>query len=207
MNPNFQKSELLPAIIQDFETKEILMLGYMNKEAFEKTLMEKRVTFFSRSKNRLWTKGENSGNFLNLISFQIDCDEDTILIQAKPEGPTCHTGKRSCFGKQEKGKRKKEKVDLDFLNELFELIKERKEKMPEGSYTTSLFEDGLNKICEKIEEESLEVIKAAKFETKERLAEESADLLYHLMVCLIKKGVDFEEIVEVLEKRSGKNEK
>jgi phosphoribosyl-ATP pyrophosphohydrolase/phosphoribosyl-AMP cyclohydrolase len=218
MNPNFQKSELLPAIIQDFETKEILMLGYMNKEAFEKTLKEKRVTFFSRTKNRLWTKGESSGNFLDLISFQIDCDEDTILIQVKPNGPTCHTGNRSCFGetkisvpqtfgtgmtKKSAGMTGKE-VKMTFLKELFDLIKERKERMPEGSYTTSLFQEGIYKICTKVSEESGEVIKAATKETKERLAEESADLLYHLMVLLVEKNVDLEEVVGVLEKRNEK---
>ncbi|KKP38837.1 MAG: phosphoribosyl-AMP cyclohydrolase/phosphoribosyl-ATP pyrophosphatase, phosphoribosyl-ATP pyrophosphohydrolase / phosphoribosyl-AMP cyclohydrolase [Candidatus Peregrinibacteria bacterium GW2011_GWF2_33_10] len=213
-NPNFQKSELLPAIIQDFETKEILMLGYMNKEAFEKTLKEKRVTFFSRSKNRLWTKGETSGNFLDLISFQIDCDEDTILIQVKPNGPTCHSGSGSCFGetkipafagmtKKSAGMTGKE-VKMTFLKELFDLIKERKERMPEGSYTTSLFQEGIYKICTKVSEESGEVIKAATKETKERLAEESADLLYHLMVLLVEKNVDFEEVVAVLRKRNEK---
>ncbi|OGJ50898.1 hypothetical protein A2335_00640 [Candidatus Peregrinibacteria bacterium RIFOXYB2_FULL_32_7] len=212
--PNFQKSELLPAIIQDFETKEILMLGYMNKEAFEKTLKEKRVTFFSRSKNRLWTKGESSGNFLDLISSQIDCDEDTILIQVKPHGPTCHTGNRSCFGgtkipafagmtKKSAGMTKNEDR-MTFLKELFDLIKERKEKMPEKSYTTILFKEGIYKICTKVSEESGEVIKAATKETKERLAEESADLLYHLMVLLVEKDVGFEDVVGVLEKRNEK---
>lgn len=203
MKPNFQKQELIPAIIQDFQTKEILMLGFMNSEAFEKTLKEKRVTFFSRSKNRLWTKGETSNNFLDLIDFEVDCDQDTILIQAKPCGPTCHTGEYSCFKTRTENRELRVK-NLEFIRELFELIKNRKGKMPEGSYTTSLFKEGLNKICVKVAEESGEVIKAATKESNERLAEESADLIFHLMVLLVERGVAFESLIDVFVKRNSK---
>lgn len=181
---------LVPAIVQDADTLQVLMLGFMNRDAFEKTLTDGKVTFFSRSKNRLWQKGESSGNFLKVIEVKSDCDSDSLLILAKPEGPTCHTGTESCFGKSE----------FDLI-QLFELIKERKKKMPENSYTSSLFSDGLDKIIAKIEEEAEEVARAAKSEGKQRLIEESCDLLYHLFVLLNNEDVTIADIQEELEKR------
>ena len=181
---------LVPAIVQDAETLQVLMLGFMNKDALGKTLAEGRVTFFSRSKNRLWQKGETSGNFLKVVEIKVDCDSDSLLILAKPEGPTCHTGTESCFGKSE----------FD-LTQLFKLIKERKLKMPENSYTSSLFSDGLDKIIAKIEEEAEEVVRAAKSEGKQRLVEESCDLLYHLFVLLNNEGVTIADIKKALNNR------
>ena len=181
---------LVPAIVQDAETLQVLMLGFMNKDALGKTLAEGRVTFFSRSKNRLWQKGETSGNFLKVVEIKVDCDSDSLLILAKPEGPTCHTGTESCFGKSE----------FD-LTQLFKLIKERKLKMPENSYTSSLFSDGLDKIIAKIEEEAEEVVRAAKSEGKQRLVEESCDLLYHLFVLLNNEGVTIADIKKELNNR------
>lgn len=181
---------LVPAIVQDAETLQVLMLGFMNKEALEKTLSEGKVTFFSRSKNRLWQKGETSGNFLKVVEIKVDCDNDSLLILARPEGPTCHTGTESCFGKSE----------FDLI-QLFKLIKERKEKMPKNSYTSSLFTDGLDKIIAKIEEEAEEVVRAAKSEGKQRLIEESCDLLYHLFVLLSNENITIDEIQAELKKR------
>jgi phosphoribosyl-ATP pyrophosphohydrolase/phosphoribosyl-AMP cyclohydrolase len=183
-------SGLVPAIVQDAETLQVLMIGFMNKDALGKTLAERRVTFFSRSKNRLWQKGETSGNFLKVVEIKVDCDSDSLLVLAKPEGPTCHTGTESCFGKSE----------FD-LTQLFKLIKERKLKMPENSYTSSLFNDGLDKIIAKIEEEAEEVVRAAKSEGKQRLVEESCDLLYHLFVLLNNEGVTIAEIKKELNNR------
>jgi len=181
---------LVPAIVQDVETLQVLMLGFMNEEALKKTLSEGKVVFFSRSKNRLWQKGETSGNFLKVIDIKPDCDNDSLLILAKPEGPTCHTGTESCF----------EKSEFDLM-QLFKLIKERKEKMPENSYTSSLFCAGLDKIIAKIEEETEEVVRAAKSEGKQRLVEESCDLLYHLFVLLNNENVTIANIQEELKKR------
>ncbi|HBB02342.1 MAG: bifunctional phosphoribosyl-AMP cyclohydrolase/phosphoribosyl-ATP pyrophosphatase, phosphoribosyl-ATP pyrophosphohydrolase / phosphoribosyl-AMP cyclohydrolase [Candidatus Peregrinibacteria bacterium GW2011_GWF2_38_29] len=185
---------LIPAIIQDKNTSTVLMLGYMNQESFNKTLKKKRVWFYSRSKKRLWMKGETSGSILAFISAKFDCDNDAILIKAVPAGPTCHTGKTSCF--------EDEPDYLYFLKKLFELIKSRKKLMPKNSYTSYLFKKGLNKMCAKIKEESGEVILAAKKETKKRLIEESSDLLYHLMVLLASKKVDLKSIIEELQKRN-----
>lgn len=181
---------LIPAIIQDSQSLEVLMLGFMNNEALEKTMADGKVTFFSRSKDRLWQKGESSGNFLNVVDMNVDCDQDTILIMAKPEGPTCHRGERSCFGESK----------FDLL-QLFQLISERKKEMPSGSYTTSLFEEGLEKILSKVEEESEEVTRAARFEGKQRLIEESCDLLYHLFVLLSNEEIAMEDISQELKKR------
>ena len=183
-------SGLVPAVVQDAETLQVLMLGFMNKEALEKTLSEGRVTFFSRGKNRLWQKGETSGNFLKVVEIKVDCDSDSLLILAKPEGPTCHTGTESCFGKS--------KFDL---TQLFKLIKERKMKMPENSYTSSLFSDGLDKIIAKIEEEAGEVVRAAKSEGKQRLVEESCDLFYHLFVLLNNEDITIADIKKELNNR------
>ncbi|NIA31648.1 MAG: bifunctional phosphoribosyl-AMP cyclohydrolase/phosphoribosyl-ATP diphosphatase HisIE [Actinobacteria bacterium] len=181
---------LVPAIVQDVGTLEILMLGFMNQEALEKTLEDGKVTFFSRSKNRLWQKGETSGNFLKIVEIKADCDNDSLLILAKPAGPTCHTGNKSCFGKSQFS-----------LLQLFQLIKERKKAMPEDSYTSSLFRGGLEKIIEKIEEESEEVVRAAKSEGKQRLIEESCDLIYHLFVLLNNEDISISDIEQELNKR------
>ncbi|HCW32591.1 MAG: phosphoribosyl-AMP cyclohydrolase, phosphoribosyl-ATP pyrophosphohydrolase / phosphoribosyl-AMP cyclohydrolase [Candidatus Peregrinibacteria bacterium GW2011_GWF2_39_17] len=206
LKPNFKKSPLIPAIIQNINSLEILMLGYMNEEAYEQTQQTGQVWFYSRSKKRLWMKGETSQNVLRVMEIHLDCDQDAILILAQPAGPTCHTGEYSCFRdsvtKRFFQNENPAKENGDFLQKLFNLINDRKLKMPKGSYTTSLFEEGIYKICTKISEESGEVIKAATKETKQRLAEESADLLYHLMVLLVKKGVKFQEVITVLKGRS-----
>lgn len=216
-NINFKKlNGLIPAIIQDAQTQQVLMLGFMNEEALQKTIDTKKVWFYSRTRSRLWMKGEESGNILNLISISSDCDNDTLLIQAKPDGPTCHTNATSCFGEQKidgAGLQPGSEILInpadgaglysapEVLLNLFKLIQGRKSKMPKNSYTTSLFKDGVNKICEKIEEESLEVIQAAKKETKQRLAEESCDLIYHLLVLLVKKEIRLDEVFGELDKR------
>ena len=172
---------------------QVLMLGFMNEEAYQKTIKTKKVTFWSRSRKCLWQKGETSGNYLKVVDIKIDCDQDTLLIAAEPQGPTCHTGQYSCFDKKSQ--------NITFLNELFALIKDRKKNMPKKSYTTTLFREGLDKICAKVEEESEEVIRAAKSETKQRLIEESSDLLYHLFVLLAQKEVDLDEVITELAKR------
>ncbi|MGM0545323.1 MAG: bifunctional phosphoribosyl-AMP cyclohydrolase/phosphoribosyl-ATP diphosphatase HisIE [Bacteroidota bacterium] len=197
---DFSKGDgLIPAIIQDAKTFQVLMLGYMNKEALQKTLDEKRVTFFSRSKQRLWTKGETSGNHLDLVDIQQDCDDDTLLILAKPKGPTCHTGEQSCFYRKDF----KPKSNLNFLGDLQEVILSRKEEMPEGSYTTSLFKDGIDKIAQKVGEEAVETVIEAKNEDH-NLVDEVSDLIYHLIVLLVAKGVPLQSIVKNLEERHGK---
>lgn len=184
---------LIPVIIQDVLTNEVIMLGYMNREALEKTLESKKVHFYSRTKKRLWMKGETSKNYLFLVDITLDCDADTLLVQVNPIRPTCHTGTDTCFGNT--------KNALFVLVDLFTRIEDRKKKMPPDSYTASLFTEGETKICEKIEEESLEVIQAVKQETKQRLIEESCDLLYHLFVLLCAKGVRFQDIAKELVKR------
>lgn len=181
---------LVPAIIQDAKTLEILMLGFMNTEALTQTIKTGKVTFFSRSKGRLWLKGESSGNFLEVTEIRVDCDNDSLLIMANPIGPTCHTGQSSCFGKAPFN-----------LAKLYRLISDRKEKMPTDSYTTSLFKEGREAILAKIDEESAEVIQAARREGKQRLIEESCDLLYHLLVLLSSEEISMEEINEELGKR------
>lgn len=185
---------LVPAVVQDAVTRQVLMVGFMNREALEQTIRDQRVTFWSRTKGRLWQKGEESGNFLNVEDLRVDCDNDTLLILARPEGPTCHTGQTSCFGEGAPN-------DVSFLATLFTLIQARKRDLPEGSYTTSLFKDGLTQIMAKVEEESEEVVRAAREETQQRLREESGDLLYHLFVLLVEKGVTLAEVIEVLEQR------
>ena len=181
---------LIPAIIQDAQTLEILMLGFMNLEALKQTIKTGKVTFFSRSKGRLWQKGETSGNFLKAADISIDCDNDSLLIMANPIGPTCHTGETSCFGKN----------TFD-LAKLYRLINERKEKMPDNSYTTSLFNDGKEAILAKVIEESAEVIQAARLEGKQRLIEESCDLFYHLLVLLSSEDISMKDINTELGKR------
>lgn len=196
MKPDFNKMKLIPVIIQDAKTKTVLMLGYMNKEALKKTQKENRVTFFSRSKNRLWTKGETSGNFLNVESMNIDCDNDTILIFVNPTGPVCHKETDTCFGSH-----KNEAPETSFLNQLELIIQDRRDNPSEKSYTTSLFNKGLNKIAQKVGEEGVEIVIAALGETNERLKEESADFLYHLLVLFAEKKLSINDAIDVLKKR------
>ncbi len=194
MKIDFEKGNgLVPVIVQDARTKEVLMLGYMNQEAYNRTKDSRRVTFFSRSKNRLWTKGETSGNFLEYLSDQIDCDGDTILIQAIPQGPTCHLGEETCFGaSSEKG----------FIYHLESLIQDRKANPLKGSYTTSLFEKGINKIAQKVGEEAVELVIESKDENEDLFKNEAADLLYHLLILLSEKGLEFTDIEGVLKERN-----
>jgi phosphoribosyl-ATP pyrophosphohydrolase/phosphoribosyl-AMP cyclohydrolase len=193
---DFEKSGgVIPAIVQDNATKDVLMLGFMDKNALERTIQSKKVTFWSRTQSRLWEKGETSGNTLEVISMATDCDNDTLLILAKPKGPTCHTGSYSCFGIGKPS-------GLEFLHELYDLIVSRKKELPINSYTASLFNEGLGKILEKIEEESGEVLQAAKNETRTRLIEESADLLYHWFVLLVKKNISLNDIIQELQRRN-----
>jgi phosphoribosyl-AMP cyclohydrolase / phosphoribosyl-ATP pyrophosphohydrolase len=190
---NWTKGQgLVPAVIQDADTSAVLMLGYMNKESFAKTLKTKKVWFYSRSRQRLWMKGETSKNILNLVDIKLDCDNDAILIKAKPVGPTCHTGAYSCF---------KENSDSNKLLELYGVIQERKLKMPKKSYTASLFKAGLDKISLKVAEEALEVVHAAQKQTKTRLIEETVDLIYHLFVLLTEKDISFKDITDEIDKR------
>ena len=193
---DFNKMDgLVPAIIQDATTKNVLMLGFMNEEAYQKTLELKRVTFFSRTKKRLWTKGEESGNFLNVVDIKLDCDNDTLLILVNPEGPVCHKGSDTCWGE------KNEANPLLFLSELQDFIETRYKEMPEGSYTTSLFKDGINRMAQKVGEEALEAVIEACNGTNERLVYEGSDLFYHLVVLLTSKGLRIEDIARELEQR------
>lgn len=193
MKIDFTKSNgLVPVIIQDEQTLEVLMLGYMNEEAYKKTEQEQKVTFFSRTKNRLWTKGEESGNFLHVKSISLDCDNDTLLIKAKPVGPTCHTGSRSCF---------KTPFNQNFIFELENIITDRYENPTTKSYVNSLREKGLNKIAQKVGEEGVETVIAALAETKTDLINESSDLVFHLLVLLKEKGLSLSDIAKNLESR------
>lgn len=196
MNINFEKQNgLVPAIIQDSVTLNVLMLGYMNEEAYKKTISTKKVTFYSRSRECLWTKGETSGNYLELVSIKTDCDNDTLLIRAIPHGPTCHTGTDTCWGEDNK------KNPVLFLTELQDFINKRHEEMPENSYTTSLFKDGTERMAQKVGEEALEaVIEAVKGDNK-RLIYESSDMLYHLIVLLTSKGLRIEQVISELAER------
>ncbi|MDA6071756.1 bifunctional phosphoribosyl-AMP cyclohydrolase/phosphoribosyl-ATP diphosphatase HisIE [Flavobacterium sp. AC] len=196
MDINIKSSHgLIPAIIQDSETKNVLMLGYMNEESLQKTVETQKVTFFSRSKQRLWTKGEESGNFLNLVSIKNDCDGDTLLIQAKPEGPTCHTGADTCW-------QEGNKESYGFLSNLENTIKIRRENADsEKSYVASLFEKGINKIAQKVGEEAVEVVIEAKDDNDDLFLSESADLLFHYLILLQAKGFQLNDVVDVLKKR------
>lgn len=195
MKIDFEKMNgLVPAIVQDTATGEVLMLAFMNEEAYRKTCETKRVTFYSRSRKSLWTKGETSGNYLNLEGISVDCDGDALLISATPEGPTCHTGSRSCFTGNAS-------YELGVLASLERVIRERKINPSEGSYTASLFEKGVGHISQKVGEEAIEVVRAALSESDERLAEESADLIYHLMVLLAERGLSLQAVMQVLEAR------
>lgn len=197
MNIDFSKytDGLVPAIIQDNETKNVLMLGFMDQQAFDKTITTKKVTFFSRTKNRLWTKGEESGNFLNLVSYAVDCDNDTLLLKVNPVGPTCHTGSDTCWNEQNS-------QDFGFLSKLENTIKERKENASaEKSYVASLFENGINKIAQKVGEEAVEVVIEAKDNNDNLFLNESADLLFHYLILLQAKGFQLEDVVSVLKGR------
>lgn len=199
MKPDFTKSSdgLIPAIIQDAATQTVLMLGYMNAEAFQKTQDEKRVTFFSRSKKRLWTKGEESGNFLEVKELLIDCDNDTILIKADPKGPVCHTGSETCFN---------EKTGSGlFLLELERIIADRKKNTSEKSYVSSLFQKGINKIAQKVGEEAVELVIEAKDNNNDLFKNEAADLLFHYLILLSAKGFSLPEIEAVLKLRHSKS--
>ncbi len=200
MNINFDKNpdHLVPAIIQDAETRRVLMLGYQNKEAFERSLTLKKVTFFSRSKQRLWTKGEESGHFLELIDYKIDCDQDTILYYVKPHGPTCHKGDDTCW-------EEKNETHFGFLSLLENTIEDRKNNSSsETSYVASLFEKGINKIAQKVGEEAVETVIEAKDDDDDLFLNESADLLFHYLILLKAKGFQLNDVVEVLKKRDKK---
>ena len=199
MNIDFEKmGGLVPAIIQDATTRKVLMLGFMNEEAYQKTLETKHVTFWSRTRQTLWTKGETSGHFLNLVDMKVDCDNDTLLIQANPIGPTCHTGTDTCWGEEN---REQQGSPLQFLSELQDFIDKRKQEMPEGSYTTKLFRDGVNKIAQKVGEEALETVIEATNGTSDHLVYEASDLVYHLIVLLAEKGLRIEDVANELHRR------
>ena len=200
MEIDFEKmGGLVPAIIQDAKTKTVLMLGYMNKEAYDKTTKTGKVTFFSRSRQCLWTKGETSGNFLELVDIMVDCDNDTLLVKVNPTGPTCHKGTGTCWGE------KNEANPLLFLTFLQDFINIRHEEMPEGSYTTSLFKDGVNRMAQKVGEEALEAVIEACNGTNGRLIYEGADMIYHLIVLLTSKGLRIEDLAKELQVRHDPN--
>ena len=200
MEIDFEKmGGLVPAIIQDAKTKTVLMLGYMNKEAYDKTTKTGKVTFFSRSRQCLWTKGETSGNFLELVDIMVDCDNDTLLVKVNPTGPTCHKGTDTCWGE------KNEANPLLVLTFLQDFINIRHEEMPEGSYTTSLFKDGVNRMAQKVGEEALEAVIEACNGTNGRLIYEGADMIYHLIVLLTSKGLRIEDLAKELQVRHDPN--
>ncbi|HLU89599.1 MAG TPA: bifunctional phosphoribosyl-AMP cyclohydrolase/phosphoribosyl-ATP diphosphatase HisIE [Cyclobacteriaceae bacterium] len=189
---NFVKvGGLVPAIVQDAFSKEVLMLGYMNEEALQTTITTKKVTFFSRTKQRLWTKGETSGNFLTVKELKVDCDHDTVLIKAEPAGPVCHRGTDTCFGEENKSK-------TAFIDRLRATIKDRKQNPTGKSYTASLFSKGINKVAQKVGEEAVEIVIEAKDDNKELFLGEAADLLFHYLVLLEAKGYELDEVMEIL---------
>jgi len=194
--PDFSKSNgLLPAIVQHADSALVLMLGYMNQEAYERTQREKRVTFFSRSRQSLWLKGETSGSFLNVVSIEVDCDQDCILVRALPEGPVCHTGTESCFGVSPD-------YGISFLGTLGQTIAARAKNPMQGSYTSELLASGVDRVAQKVGEEAIEVVIEAKNTDNEKLLGESADLLYHLMVLLESRSLSLADVAAVLERRS-----
>jgi len=197
MDINFNKepSGLIPAIIQDQQTNKVLMLGFMNRDAYDKTVQSGQVTFFSRTRKRLWTKGEESGNFLNVVSITADCDQDTLLIKAIPAGPVCHTGADTCWDESNPAD------DFYFLKTLQDIIAKRKKEMPAGSYTTSLFNSGTAKIAQKVGEEAVETVIEAMANNDERFIYEASDLLYHLMVLLSHKGFSISDLATELKRR------
>ena len=193
---NFSKlNGLVPAIVQDARTNKVLMLGFMNEDAYQKTLQDKRVTFFSRSKQRLWTKGETSGNFLELVDILLDCDQDTLLVKANPKGPACHTGADTCFNE--------ENNDWN-LSSLEAIIQDRKANPQKGSYTNKLLDSGINKVAQKVGEEAVELVIEAKDDNKDLFLGEASDLLYHYLVLLTAKGYTLNEVLDVLKKRHAK---
>lgn len=198
MNIDFSKYSdgLVPAIVQDNETDKVLMLGFMNQEAFAKTQETGKVTFYSRSKQRLWTKGEESGNFLNLKSLLVDCDNDTILVKADPVGPVCHTGADTCWNEKN--------TNDHFLQHLENVIEQRKQVAPDKSYVASLFKKGINKIAQKVGEEAVEVVIEAKDNDADLFLNESADLLFHYLILLNAKGYKLQDVIEILQKRHAK---
>lgn len=194
---DFNKSNgLIPAIIQDADTRQVLMLGYMNAEAFEKTIQDKVVTFFSRSKNRLWTKGETSGNFMHVLDWKVDCDQDTLLFRVRPQGPVCHTGADTCFDEPN--------TPQHFLHYLEQVIQNRRDQPEATSYTASLFKKGINKIAQKVGEEAVELVIEAKDNDENLFLNEAADLLFHYLVLLTAKGHSLQDVIQVLEGRHGK---
>ncbi|MBR4160696.1 MAG: bifunctional phosphoribosyl-AMP cyclohydrolase/phosphoribosyl-ATP diphosphatase HisIE [Bacteroidaceae bacterium] len=206
MDINFDKMQgLIPAIIQDADTRQVLMLGYMNKEAYAITIKTGKVTFWSRSRQAIWTKGETSGNFLNVVDIKNDCDQDTLLIRVHPVGPVCHTGTDTCWGEKNESVNSESSNPLLFLSQLQDFIEERHRLMPEGSYTTSLFKDGLNRMAQKVGEEALELVIEAVNGTDERMIYEGSDMLYHLIVLLTSKGMRIEQMAEELMQRHNPN--
>ncbi|MDR3260311.1 MAG: bifunctional phosphoribosyl-AMP cyclohydrolase/phosphoribosyl-ATP diphosphatase HisIE [Tannerella sp.] len=195
MKLDFNKSGgLIPAVIQDAQTNRVLMVGFMNEEAYRQTLESNKVTFFSRTRQRLWTKGESSGNFLHVVDIRTDCDHDTLLVKAHPDGPVCHTGADTCFGEENT-------ADIFFLSYLQDFIDRRYREMPEGSYTTSLFRKGVNRMAQKVGEEAVETVIEATNGTDEGLIYEASDLIYHLSVLLASKGFRLEDLARELKKR------
>lgn len=195
MEVKYDQQGLVPAIIQDAQTKTVLMLGYMNQESISKTIETNKVTFYSRSKQRLWTKGEESGNFLELVSMKSDCDQDAVLIKANPKGPTCHKGTDNCWGEQNS-------ADLSFLNTLESVISSRKaQEQSDVSYVAQLFEQGINKIAQKVGEEAVEVVIEAKDNNDNLFLEESADLLFHYLILLQAKNYSLSDVVKILKSR------
>ena len=195
MTLDFEKmGGLIPAIVQDNNTNKVLMLGFMNEEALEQTLSSGKVTFFSRTKNRLWMKGETSGNTLSVVSITPDCDNDSLLIKAIPAGPVCHLGTDTCFGE-------KNEEDIMFLKYLQNFIERRRHEMPEGSYTTTLFQKGINRMAQKVGEEAVETVIEATNGTEDRLIYEASDLIYHLIVLLTSKGLRIDDLARELKKR------
>ncbi|MFD0998761.1 bifunctional phosphoribosyl-AMP cyclohydrolase/phosphoribosyl-ATP diphosphatase HisIE [Ohtaekwangia kribbensis] len=193
---NFSKlNGLVPAVVQDARTNKVLMLGFMNEDAYQKTLRDKRVTFYSRSKQRLWTKGETSGNFLELVDILLDCDQDTLLVKANPKGPACHTGADTCFN---------ETNDDWNLSSLAAIIEDRKVNPQKGSYTNKLLDSGINKVAQKVGEEAVELVIEAKDDNKDLFLGEASDLLYHYLVLLTAKGYTLNEVLDVLKKRHAK---
>ena len=195
MNIDFEKMNgLVPAVVQDFRTMKVLMLGFMNEEAFRKTVATNKVTFYSRSRKCLWTKGETSGNYLNVVSILNDCDNDTLLIKAVPDGPVCHTGADTCFNERNE-------EPVMFLKFLQNFIERRRQEMPEGSYTTTLFQKGVNRMAQKVGEEAVETVIEATNGTDDRLIYEAADMIYHLIVLLTSKGLSIEDLARELKSR------
>lgn len=200
MNPTeltFDQNGLIPAIVQDSSTRQVLMLAYMNREALQKTLDTRLVTFYSRSRQKLWTKGETSGNTLELVQIQADCDSDTLLVSAKPNGPACHTGNTSCFFENEFSTDEA----YGFLKQLEDLLRNRKHEMPQGSYTSRMFAKGLDKITQKVGEEAIETVIASKNEDEDEFIYEASDLLFHLMLLMVEKEVPFAKLIDELKRR------